>query len=197
MTNPWLTRPAETVEPVAEEPPAAPATGPTTPHGPLVTMPGPLRVQQVFHQEPVRLWLTGAHGGAGVTTLSGLLDGYDGERTWPGIPVPTLLVARTSLAGLTAAQAAARQWAGRGVPALQQDLLGLVLLADAPGRLPRPLQELAALITGGVPRVWRLPWMEEWRVGEQPRTQPRPVRHLLQDVSALVNPITAQEAPRA
>jgi len=197
MSNPWLARPAEPTAEPEPEPTVAPATGPTAPHGPQVSSPGPLPMRLEFHAVDVRLWVTGAHGGAGTTTLATLLEGHDGTCAWPGYPSPTLLVARTHMAGLTAAQAAARQWAGRGVPSVQTNLLGLVLVADAPGRLPRPLQELSRVVAGGVPRVWHLPWVEEWRVGQQPRTLPRPIHRLLQDVSALVTPTPAQEAPRA
>jgi hypothetical protein len=78
-----------------------------------------------------------------------------------------VLVARTHAAGLAAAQAAARQWAAGEVPE-RIELLGLVAVADAPGRLPRSLRELLDLVAGGVPRMWRLPWVEALRCGTPP-----------------------------
>src|SRR5690625_7783755 len=67
--------------------------------------------------------------------------------------------------GLLATQTAATKWASGAVDV---DLLGLVLVADAPGRLSRPLRDLARLVSGGLPRVWNLPWIEAWRLGEPP-----------------------------
>ena len=66
-------------------------------------------------------------------------------------------------------------------------LLGLVLIADAPGRLPRPLAQLAGLVCGGVPAVWSLPWIEAWRLGEPPapHNAPRVARQLLADLQVM------------
>jgi hypothetical protein len=38
-----------------------------------------------------------------------------------------------------------------------------VVVADGPGPLVNPLAELAALILGGYPDHWPIPWMESWR----------------------------------
>jgi hypothetical protein len=77
-----------------------------------------------------------------------------------------LLVARSHASGLCAAQAAARQWAAGVLPYVR--LLGLVVIADAPGKRPKPLSELVRLISGGVPQLWELPWVEALRLGENP-----------------------------
>ena len=97
-----------------------------------------------------------------------------------------VLVARTHAYGLRAAQSAIREWAAGDVEVL---LLGLVLLADAPGRLPHALRQLAGLIAGGVPAVWSLPWIEAWRVGELPAAHnaPKVVRRLLEDLRAMTD----------
>jgi hypothetical protein len=97
-----------------------------------------------------------------------------------------VLVARTSMYGLQRAQRAAAEWASGAAPGIE--LLGLVLVADAPGRLPHPLRDFAHLISGGVPRTWHLPWVEAWRLGAHPVTQPpsRQLRRLVTDVCALV-----------
>jgi hypothetical protein len=113
-------------------------------------------------------WWAGCHGGAGVTTLLGATGcGRDSLRHWPvlssGAGSKVVLVARTHEAGLRAAQAAARQWASGMLPP-QVELIGLVLTPDAPGRLPRPLHDLARLVSGGVPRTWEVGWHEELRL---------------------------------
>jgi hypothetical protein len=75
-----------------------------------------------------------------------------------------VLVARTHASGLRAAQAAARQWASGALPTVR--LLGLIAVADAPGKRPRALRELLELISGGVPQTWELPWVEALRLGD-------------------------------
>lgn len=57
-----------------------------------------------------------------------------------------MLVARTNARGLRAAQLAATEWASGDVPV---HLEGLVLLADAPGRLPKALKQFVRLVAGG------------------------------------------------
>ncbi len=117
----------------------------------------------------VGVWWVGAHGGAGESTLEQLLEGSRAAgHAWPispphAAPARVLLVARTNAHGLRAAQLAAIEWASGQVPI---QLEGLVLIADAPGRLPRPLKDFAQLVSGGVPVTWRLPWMEAWLTGE-------------------------------
>ncbi|MFN8185200.1 MAG: DUF6668 family protein [Candidatus Nanopelagicales bacterium] len=128
------------------------------------------------------MWVVGAHGGAGESTLAGLVDTWlPAEHSWPQstLPATCVLTARTSAAGLLAAQAALRQWAAGDTPVA---LAGLVLLADAPGRLPGPLRELAGLVAGGAPRCWSIPWIEQWRLGEL---------HLTRDVTRLIRDLTA------
>ncbi|MEU0844905.1 DUF6668 family protein [Streptomyces sp. NPDC005962] len=75
-----------------------------------------------------------------------------------------VLVARSSAHGLEAAQNAAQQWASRMVTGV--DLLGPVVVADAPGPLPRILRNRVRLVSGAVPRLWEIPWVGPWRFGE-------------------------------
>jgi len=129
--------------------------------------------------------VVGAHGGAGESSLAGLVDAWQpAEHTWPDAerPAACVLTARTSATGLLAAQAALRQWAAGDTPV---ELTGLVLLADAPGRLPAPLRDLAALVAGGAPRCWAIPWIEQWRLGE-PYVS-RDVARLIRDLTAVIN----------
>lgn len=172
---------------------APPLTGPATAQA---NVPAP--AHQLGHAQavgPAKLWVVGAHGGAGVSTLLAL--GETGEwssteRAWPydttGRVLPTLLVARTSASGLLAAQAALTQWASGGVhPCVR--LLGLVLAADAPGHLPKPLRDLAKVVGGGAPRTWQLPWSEAVRLG-QPVTG-RPYTRLASDLRSLASSAAA------
>lgn len=197
-SNPWLWDPSADIDPTSGDDDAAlpEALGPMAPHP---GVPIPDSADRLPHRRPpvpARVWWVGAHGGAGETTLAALLPGSRAaEHAWPVIESstasdgagPVVLVARTSMAGLRAAQRAAAAWASGSTPGV--DLLGLALVADAPGRLPRSLKDFAGIVAGGVPRVWRLPWVESWRLGETPtpETAPREVRRLLADIHALIS----------
>ena len=140
----------------------------------------------------VAVWWLGVHGGAGESTLEELFRGSRGAgHAWPSGPSDAdrprvVLVARTNARGLRCTQNAICDCAGAG---LAVRLLGLVLIADAPGRLPRTLRDLAGLIGGGMPRVWWLSWVEAWRAGETPApaNSPRAVRGLLGDLRAITS----------
>ena len=109
-------------------------------------------------QSPQWAW-RGAHSGAGVTTLARELGGADLGLSSTGY-LPTLVVCRSSADGLIAAQRLASSEL-TGTPTWT--CLGLVVVADGPGSLAKPLAELAALILGGYPNHWPIPWMESWR----------------------------------
>ncbi|NEB00060.1 DUF6668 family protein [Streptomyces sp. SID13726] len=113
------------------------------------------------------------HGGAGVSTLATVYGGHDSGRDWPGPGAPTsvLLVARTHASGLLAVHRALDLFRrGEHPPGL--DLDAVVLVADAPGRLPRPLARQIREIEAAVD-VYRVPWVTAWRLGEPDRTPPR------------------------
>lgn len=99
-----------------------------------------------------------------------ITSGVDAGRYWPVPDAPAVanvvLVTRSHANGLRQAQAAAWQWASGALPTVR--LLGLAVIADAPGRRPKPLRDLLQLIAGGVPQVWDLPWVEELRLGDPP-----------------------------
>ena len=190
--NPWLSRPSTPAPTEAAPVVAAPTTsGPTAPQR---GVPAPDQVDQL----PIRdqrgtaaLWLVGTHGGAGETTLAALVPEWQATgHSWPRAeataPARVLLVARSNASGLRAAQAAMRQWAAGLVPAV--DVLGLVVLADAPGRLPRPLRDLLQVVGGGVPRTWSVPWVDSWRVGEPPAltNAPREAQRLVDELHAIL-----------
>ena len=123
-------------------------------------------------------WFLGAHGGAGTSTLHAAVPGgADAGHWWPvcdpPTPVRVVLVTRSHAHGLRAAQVAAWQWTQS--PKLRSvHLLGLAVIADAPGRRPKPLRDLLSLISGGVPKVWDLPWVEAVRLGDPPEQIPLP-----------------------
>lgn len=138
------------------------------------------------------LWFSSCHGGAGVSTLTALIPrSMSAGRYWPRPEPPVqarvLLVARSHASGLCAAQAAARQWATGVLPYVR--LLGLVVIADAPGKRPKPLSELIRLISGGVPRLWELPWVEALRLGEHPNQTKLPPAYarLADDLDRMVS----------
>lgn len=132
------------------------------------------------------LWVVGAHGGAGATTWAHLLGAGDAGGAWPRPPhlVDVLVVARSNRAGLRAAQAAAIQWASGAVEAV--DLVGLLLVADAPGRMPKGLRDYARLVKGAFPQVIEMGWVDSWRVQEAwKEPTPREAQRVLARVQEL------------
>lgn len=140
-----------------------------------------LPIQQ--HPAAAGLWVVGAHGGSGESTLAALDPTWQSAgHVWPLTaphPARCVLVARSNLTGLLAAQVALRQWAQPAArPAVQ--LIGLVVVADAPGRLPKPLRDLALLVAGAAPAVWHMDWVEAWRTDPPTLVNcPRAVRDLV------------------
>lgn len=190
VTNPWVqSRAAPTHS--GELAPTPSCVGPTAPQPGLA---GPDAVHRLAHRpvsRTARLWWVGVHGGAGEDTLATLLEGSAAAgHAWPAADgqgrLPVVLTSRTHLSGLLAAQRAALAWAAGQVPNVQ--LLGMVLVPDAPGRLPRALRDLARVVAGGLPRVWQLPWVEEWRTADavDPDRAPRAARRLVADLSHLL-----------
>ncbi|ASW57396.1 hypothetical protein CIK06_03400 [Plantactinospora sp. KBS50] len=127
-----------------------------------------------------------AHGGAGTTTLATVLGGLDAGCRWPepadGEPARVLLVARTHAAGMRAASRALNAMReGRHPPGMR--LVALVLVADAPGRLPIALHSRVRVLRSVAP-VCRIPWIAEWRSGRTARAIPRQLVRLGQLVGA-------------
>lgn len=191
--NPWL--PGEPDSSVVQAPmqPAVATTGPVRPQA---GVPAPDLVDQLPARRVDRkasLWVVGAHGGAAESTIAELDDSWAASHhAWPvapaGQPVRVVVVARTSVRGLLAAKSVAKQWAAGLVNGIE--LVGLVLVADAPGRLPRPLRDLAKVVGGGYPRTWTVPWIESWRLGEHVSTDiaVKEVRRLVDDLRSFLPP---------
>jgi hypothetical protein len=133
---------------------------------------------------PYWAWV-GAHGGAGVTTLSEAVPGgADFGRDFPtqaGVPgLPAVVVCRSNAQGLAAARDAAARAA-----TLAAEVLGLVVVADMPERRrPKSLAEALYLTRGAYQELWEMPWVPAWRFGEPPApvNSPRQVRELLVDL---------------
>ncbi len=146
------------------------------------------------------LWVVPTHGGCGSTTLTRVLGAEAAgspapSMTWTSRRVTesphgwavggwweatTLLVARTHAAGMTAATAAARQWASGQLPV---KLLGIVLIHDGP-RLTRTQCSEVDRVAALVPRCWQWPWHEPWRDLPAPTLDdtPRPMRRVATSV---------------
>ena len=167
--------------------------------GVVAPEPGDRLTRRLVEDRAAVVWWLGAHGGAGESTLEELCAcsraaGHCWPLTGPGVaPARVVLVARTHAHGLQAAQSAIREWAAGDADVL---LLGLVLIADAPGRLPHGLKQLCRLVAGGVPAVWSLPWVEAWRAGEPPApvNAPKVIGRLLSDLRAITQPQTSTSA---
>ncbi|MFI5735951.1 DUF6668 family protein [Kribbella sp. NPDC051587] len=190
--NPWTRQ----QQPEPGPPPGPAQTANLTPRGPSAPqhgVPAPAedqRLPKFAIPAADTLWWVGVHGGSGESTMAQLLPGTRAaNHRWPipppPVPTPVILVARTSGSGLRAAQRAATEWASGVVQGVA--VLGLVLIADASGRLPRVLDDFADIVGGGVPRVWDIPWIEEWRRGEAPSPDNTPdeVFEVLESIYAL------------
>ena len=173
---------------------------PTGTPGPSVLIPtGPMNPQRSVPQPdhadrlPCRnvadgsadYWWLGVHGGAGESSLARLdKSTRAAEHHWPQADAGAIvvLVARSNIHGLRAAQLAATEWASGSLPGIQ--LAGLVVVADAPGWLPKELREVARVVGGGVPHLWHVPWIESWRMGhEVPHALlPKDLRTVLEQV---------------
>ncbi|MET8098186.1 DUF6668 family protein [Streptomyces sp. NPDC005236] len=115
------------------------------------------------------------HGGAGSSTLATVFGGHDAGRDWPrpdrGDPGSVLLVGRTHAAGLDAVSHTLDIFRrGDAPPGL--DLDAIVLVADAPGRLPRQLTQRIKVINSVID-VYRVPWVPAWRTGDLAGPLPR------------------------
>ncbi|HSA48630.1 MAG TPA: DUF6668 family protein [Yinghuangia sp.] len=191
--NPWLPSAPREAAPVRA--PEAPNPPRTTAVRPQVGLAADSPAKGLaFRAVPVGVpnppwWWVGCHGGAAVSTLAELVPGgRDANRAWPipadGNPSRVVLVARTNAQGLAMAQLAARQWAAGRVPGVT--LLGLVAVADAPGRLPRPLAETLRLVAGGVPKAWFVPWIDALRFDHPlPEKLPKGLTRLEEELTPL------------
>lgn len=195
--NPWVTpqdpgeeQPASTAE--VDEGAVVPLTGPQRPQPGVQPPSGDDQLPVRAAPRPAPVWVVGAHGGAGETTLAALIPGAaEADHAWPAHPDGTrpkvLVAARSSAVALERARLAAQAWAA-GLVAV--DLLGLAVTLDAPGRLPRELRGQLRVAAGGFPRVWELPFHDPWRFGAlvEPETAPRAYRRMASQIQPLTAP---------
>jgi hypothetical protein len=175
-------------------------------------------------------WLfVAAHGGCGATLLSRLSRqpyeaalnparetghpvgdfpayGMTAGRAWPNPALEAtplvVVVARTTMSGLAWARDLAAQYlSGRASRSLH--VIGLVTVADQPGRLPRPLAAARGLLAGAYPRVWQVPYVPAYRLVTGLPAEDCPAIHpavdaVLTAIRATVRELTttAAEGPR-
>lgn len=187
--NPWITSPAESAGPETPEVHVPPAAVISTPLRGMVEPDTADRLASRVVPGFALLWIVGSHGGSGESRTADLIDGARPTgHCWPvmqdGSKPRVLVVCRNDMRGLTTAQSALTQWASGATP--EVELIGLAVLADAPGKTPKALRDFAAIIGGGAPRLWTLPWVEAWRHGESTTTPPgREYQRFITDVAAL------------
>ena len=115
------------------------------------------------------LWLVGASGGVGTSTLAGLcsesiVDAGVQEPEWAG---RALLVCSTSATSLEAAAQLARKSATGQLP---YELVGLVIVHDRPkNRITKPTLTFARSVARMFPVAMTVPYEPSWReVGVTP-----------------------------
>lgn len=190
MTNPWF---PTTAAPDETQPDEAATellrTGAAAPQPAVPNVDRADRLEEFTPSErPRRLWVIGAHGGAGESTIADVVDGSPTQHRWPrqSDGPAAVLVARTHHHGLRRAQLAMRTWASGQTPPLK--LIGLILVADAPGRLPKELDHFAQTLGGGVPHIWRFPWVEALRTIDASQIQPpRQVTKILTELNTVLS----------
>lgn len=159
------------------------------------TQPPPLPVAAILRHRIPRdwppVWWVGCHGGAGTSTLCRLTGlGLDVGAAWPAhdlgaYPPPTsvVLVCRLTAGGTWAAMGAVDQWRRRmsmapdPAPALAPSpylmppgiqVTGIVAVAASPRRPPRLATDRLRLLSGWVPRVWRVGWVDALLAADDP-----------------------------
>lgn len=153
------------------------------------------RLDQVQVTSAETLWVVGVHGGAGESTVAGwLARELDPQRParatghrWPvlrsGGRSEVVLVARTTSWALAAARRAATEWASGQTPV---HVRALVLIPDAPGRLPAQLRDECKHLAGGVPHTWRMPYLPALRLDLAPGEShpPGPAHRIIRSITA-------------
>lgn len=108
------------------------------------------------------IWLLGAHGGAGVSTLESMwAPAADSRRGWPAADAApfVVIVARMHAAGLDAAHRLCLQHQAGGAGGCT--LLGLVTVAAAPGKPAVSLARRRELVAVAAEASWHIDWIPE------------------------------------
>lgn len=180
-TNPWIDPPSEAQAPPEQVIVVRPRSRPQRMAG-IPEIQSTLGRRELTREERlVPVWLVAAHGGAGVSTIVGLMHRVgDAGGAWPiageGKDARVVLVARESWTGLGAARRALTEWVGGRVPV---HLEGLLLVAAQPGAPPKELRELAELVCSQANgAVWRLGWQRDWLIGRAAMPSDKALRDL-------------------
>ena len=137
------------------------------------------------HQPAAGWFLLAAHGGAGNTLLQRLSecvatpDDQHGQpdssavtarnagQWWPDPALEgtgaVVVVTRTTVAGLAKARDLGAQYLAGAAPA-GITLLGVVVVADQPGKPPAPVAKSIALLDGVFARTWPVPYVPQYRL---------------------------------
>lgn len=192
--NPWIeavTPAPTTVEDEPEKPAQPPLTGASLPQKGIPEPDAADRLPRRRFSGSPSVWIIGVHGGAGESTVANLIEGSRStQHSWPvsensRIAPLALLVCRSNVNGLEAARRALIEWAAPNSPGVE--LLGLAVLADAPGKMPKEIRDLETIIGGGSPRLWHLPWIEAWRTdGRAMQQLPRETRKFMTEIHSLL-----------
>lgn len=135
--------------------------------------------------------LIGCHGGAGTSTLAALLPmatdlGVFDQRTFDSLQVerPLVLVARDTVPASMRITETVNM-----LDLLGQPIAGLVLMAEAPGRVPPHTRSRLRLLENSIPAVLRVPYVPQFRfldlVSASRVKLPRKVRSTMQEISEL------------
>ena len=190
------------------------------PRGDVFTPPAPERWLPVWQgslcgqQFRPGWFFVGAHGGAGTTLLSRITweeqcfqtsmcqiedppsFGFDAGRAFPNpAEEPTdsvVVVCRTTMAGLARARDVAGQYLAGAVP-VGLRILGLITIADQPGRLPRELAAARSVLAGAYAHTWLVPFVPAYRMFSGLPTDLLPATHpalgdALAAIRSLINP---------
>ncbi len=172
-------------------PPSSPAPNTRPPCTvPLPPPPGPARAGRPllpsFPADPGRVWLVGAHGGAGCTTIyMSARDLYaDAGRalpvsTDPARAVCVVLCARGTGRGLQSLRELLAWWQAGGMGATR--LLGVAVTAPC-RRTPHALRRGADLVGSAAPALWRLPWIAGLELDAFPDAWPAAYRRMREGV---------------
>lgn len=144
------------------------------------------------------LWWLGVHGGAGATTLTTATGlGADADGTWPAPPASekanVVLVARACASGLWAVTGAIEQTLTPQLLPEGVRLLGVAVVAAAPGKPPRLVTDRLALL-----RAWTTVWTVGWIDAYLCATNAAEIGAAPPDLARLTDAVTAAlETPQS
>lgn len=163
---------------------------------------GPQHIQRVLAQEPVleqdpaapvkvtatTLWLVGASGGVGTSTLTQLCSEHivDAAVQEPEWASRALLVCSTSARSLEAAKLLARKSAAGFLP---YELVGLVIVHDRPkNRITKPTTTFAQGVARMFPVAMTVPYEPTWReVGATPDPSTTRMKNVLRKIEKIAH----------